>query len=100
MAIEDWIEKWTEMHAKEIDRVERQHGERMDKIEKSIEKLEKKIDDLTKLLQEYADASKSKDEKHAIDIAVLKTKFAFYAGVGTLVGGGIVAAILEWWGPK
>lgn len=84
MPVEDWIEKWAEIQTKEIERIERQHGERMDKLEKSIEAVNVKLDNLTDLITK-------RNERHAIDIAVIKTKMALYAAAAGLLAGGFVS---------
>lgn len=95
MPVEDWIEKWTDMQTKEMGRIERQHGERMDKIEKSVDSLNDKMDALSaKMDTKMDDLAKSiqdRNEKHAIDLAVIKTKLAFYAAAAGVIAGGAIA---------
>lgn len=91
MPVEDWIEKWTEMQTKEIERIERQHGERMDKIEKSIDNLDEKIDDLSKKMDKITEAINAKNNEHAIELAVIKTKIAAYATIASIFSAGVVA---------
>lgn len=96
MPVEDWIEKWTDMQTKEMERIERQHGERMDKIEKSIESLNDKVDALSDKMDTKMDdlvrSIQIKNEHHAVELAVIKTKLAFYAAAV-----GILASAISSW---
>lgn len=87
MPVEDWIERWTDAQTREIDRIERNHGERMDRIEASIEKMDKKMDTIMEELKQIRDG----DKNHEIDLAIIKTKLAGYAIAAGMVAGGIVS---------
>lgn len=99
MPVEDWIEKWTEMQTNEMKRIERHHGERMDKIERSVEALNSKMDALTDKIDQKMDALTKtigeKNEKHAVDLAVIKTNLAVYATIAGLVAGAIIAWLVN-----
>ena len=73
------------MQTKEMERIEQQHGGRMDKIEKSVESLNEKMDALSdkvdKKMDSLAESIRERNEKHAIDLAIIKTKLAFYAAI-------------------
>ena len=95
MPVEDWIEKWTQIQTKEMERIEQQHGSRMDKIEKSVESLNEKMDILSdkvdKKMDSLAESIRERNEKHAIDLAIIKTKLAFYAAAAGIIAGACVA---------
>ena len=95
MPVEDWIEKWTQMQTKEMERIERQHGDRMDKIERSVDALNEKMDALSINIDSKMDALsvsiRERNEKHAIDLAVIKTKIAIYAASAAALAAGVIA---------
>ena len=87
MPVEDWIERWTDAQTRELERIEKNHGDRMDRIEASIEKLDKKLDGIAEELKQIRDGNRD----HSVDLAVIKTKLAIYAAASGLIAGAIIS---------
>lgn len=75
VGFENWVSKIDEWRG-EVNEFRKSTGRRFDELGRRVEAIDEKLDGAVN------------------EIAVVKTKVAFYAGIGSLVGGGIVAFIV------